>query len=126
MELLLSKLILLKTINEGNIRLISVFYTLKSSDDKKLDVLRKTLNSIKESLLFTNFADKIIFIEDLDENQSDPLISENTLTEINLALKSSFKITDLVINLNKFQEEGYNLQKLQKTLENWINSPDQT
>lgn len=126
MELLLSKLILLKTINEGNIRLISVFYTVKTEDDKKLDVLRKTLNSIKESLLFTNFADKIIFIEDLYENQSDPLISENTLTEINLALKSSFKVTDLVINLNKFQEEDYNLQKLQTTLENWINSPNQT
>ena len=46
MELLLSKLILLKTINEGNIRLISVFYTVKIDDDKKLDILKKTISKL--------------------------------------------------------------------------------
>ena len=126
MELLLSKLILLKTINEGNIRLISVFYTVKIDDEKISNTLRKTLNSIKGSSLINNFADQIIFIEDLDENQSNPFISETVLTEINLTLKSPFKIADLVKDLNKFQEKGYNLQKLQKTLESLINSPDQT
>lgn len=126
LELLLSKLILLKTVNEGYVKLIIVLYTVKTNHEEISRRIRKSLSNIRENNLINNIVDKKIIIEDIQENQEYPIIDEENLDEIKKAIDNPFQKTDLIRNFYKIHEVDYNLYKVKNHLNNWINSPDST
>lgn len=110
-SLLISKLLSIKLINDGNIRLISVFY-------KKDSKYRNIQNEIIKSPLIKSITDDIIIIKQEIDKDKEFYFSELEIKNLKQALKNEIEEKKIVQKIASFEENKVSYDRVNYTLNN--------
>ena len=117
-QLLISKLVPLKTINDGNIRVILILYIGASKNEQLNKINQKSIQAIKEDALINEIIDNLLIIDELIYQDKLFTLDSKTISEIKNSLKKPKKGSKLIDRISDIEEYDYSEKRLNYTLEN--------
>lgn len=113
---LISKLLTLKLVNDGHIRVIPVFFVSSLQN-------RNLLKKLKDDLILERIADEIIILDKNLSYDKEFKLDQEDSNKIKNAIRKEIKIEEIILDIVKLKEIEVSFSRVNYTLENLYSFP---